>query len=415
LEELSPDRLLVKSHYSAFCSTDLESWLRKQQCDTLVICGVQTHLCCETTAREAFMLDLAPVVVADACAAKDEELHLGALRNLAHGFSVIGTTDQLASALGASQLPESRLNSLSPPRKTELAVIGAGPAGLAAAIQAKRSGLDVTLLDPDPPGGQARTAECIENYPGFPGGIPGDQLMERFVAQARQLELKVHPMRTDAVELTGNSFVLTLEGQTHPLEAAAVIVATGSDPRGLSQLVGQRVVHRIDTLDRNLRGQCIVVVGGGEAALDQALYARRRGADRVTVVIRGPAPRAMDLLVSRAEKRGIQLLCETEVVTMPADGQIQLLRRGDSMTLPVDAVVVCIGKDSALPRLPGTLARSADGMPETDQLGRTSLPGLYLVGDVRRGRYRQVAIAVGDGVAASMHVADFLRSGIERD
>jgi thioredoxin reductase (NADPH) len=372
------------------------------------------------------MRDLQPVMVADACASIDEELHLGALRALAHGFAMIASSRQIQSALEAGEpavarpaMTASRERPRALPRELDLAVVGAGPGGLAAAIQARRENLMLAMLDPGRPGGQARAAERIENYPGFPGGIPGSELMRRFVAQARQLQLSALPVRVLSVSAAGEGGLrLDLEGIAQPLSARVVILAPGCAPRRLEIEPGpgaEIVCHQVDQIPV-VRGRRILVVGGGEAAFDQALLASRLGAATVTLAMRGDAPRAIEILVRRAETRGIEILAGTTVCGISDESveetgarRVTLSRRGDRFHLPADAVVVCIGKVPRFPDLPpGALS---DGRPAVDKLGRTPVEGLYMVGDIHRGPYRQVAIAVGDGVAAAMHAARFIRGG----
>lgn len=438
LSQQEPDMLLSKCHYSAFCHTDLRGWLQEQGCDAVVICGVMTHLCCESTAREAFMVGLAPVLVADACASQDEDLHLGALRNLAHGFAVVESTGSVLEQLVGETQPGRARNQpgrggkgggedqpgrgADIPEDVELCIVGAGPAGLAAAIQARRAGLSVLVLDPDGYGGAACTAERIENYPGFPGGISGRALMERFLTQVRQWSPLLGTQKVLAVNQQGRGFSLALDNG-RSITARAVILATGAVPRTLDLGLAEDlpVVYRGDALPKNLQGKHILVVGGGEAALDQALLVRRRGAEQVLVAVRGEQPRAMDILLKRAAEQDIELLLETEVEINPGEGlkinpgeglkaTVSLRRRGETFQKEVDAVVVCVGKEPRLPPLPAGV--SIDGeAPAVDALGRTAVPGLYVVGDARRGPYRQVAIAVGDGVAAAMNVVCYLADG----
>ncbi len=417
LETLEPRRatlVLDKQHYSAFLQTELRAWLQAQGCEVLVIAGVMTHLCCETTARDGFMRGLEPVLVADACAAPTEELHLGALRALAHGFAVIAPTADVLVALDpATATSEALAPQATVPRRCDLAVIGAGPAGTAAAIQAQRAGIQPVLLDRATRPGLAATANLIENYPGFPGGVGGATLAERFAAQAAAIGVEPLLAEVTAVERAAGALVLDVAGR-HPLRARAVIVATGTRTRTLPALesaaTDPRLVDRVDALGR-LGGRRLLLVGGGEAALDQALFARRRGAGSVTVVIRGQAPRAMSLLVDRARRQGVELLTGCTVSHLVGDLDaltVHLELDGRDEHRAVDAVVTCIGRRPTTPQLPATLARRSDGTPRVDRLGRTSEAGLYLAGDARRGIYRQVGIAVGDGLAAAMHAARFL-------
>ena len=419
LSAVDPERVLVldKAHYSAFVDTDLQPWLEQRGCDAVVVGGVMTHLCCETTARDAFMRGLAPVVLADGCASVDEDLHLGALRALSHGFCVVCTAEQAAEVLDPAApsdvaLPShwDRRKPAELPRSAELVVVGAGPAGITAAIQARRQGLTPLVIDPGPMGGLALTAQWVENYLGFPGGIGGRELMDRFRAQASGWQVVPARAEVTSVQRIGDTLqVFVHDGRA--VQTRAVILATGTLPRGLPLPDHPHIVTRVDALPR--RGiERALVVGGGEAAVDQAMLCLDQGARSVEVAARGPTVRAMKLLSDRAEARGVRFAVHTRLTGVVVDGQ--KLRAtlsgpdGDRQS-ELDAVVVCIGRRPTLPRLPDGLRLNERGLPRVDRLGRTDLPGLYLAGDLCRGITRQVAVAAGDGLAAAMHATRFLR------
>ena len=422
LEAAGVTRVLDKERYSAFHGTDLSAWLSRHGCDAVVICGVMTHLCCESSARDAFMEDLRVCLVADATASRDEELHLGALRAMTHGVAVIRSTSQVAATLqGRPARVEHRAASSDLPQALELAVIGAGPAGLAAAIQATRAGVSTALLDKGSVGGWALTARMIENYPGFPGGISGRSLMAKVESQASQWGIRALPLEVQRVAASTSGqggLELQVRGGGGLL-ARAVILATGTHGRTLPEVptTHSRIVHRADRLPPQ-DGLALVVVGGGEAALDQALYARSRLGHQVTVLVRdGAGAGAMPLLRRRCQEAGVRMEDGVHLLGAVPTGdadlplELELQRASTTETRRVGALLICVGKVPRLPHLPGEVLLDPNGVPRCDLLGRTSLPGLYLAGDLRRGRYRQVVVASADGVLAAMHATRYLKGG----
>ncbi len=427
---LSPDiavlgePVLVKATYSAFQGTGLADLLRARDADTVVLCGVQTHLCVETTARHAFALGFRPVVVADATAAPDLDLHLGALRGLAHGLArVVLSADIVATLQGrpTARAPEPRTpvrggsansgSRKSPPdAPLDLLVVGGGPAGLAAATQAHRMGLRVQVIERDRPGGLVRAALRVENYPGFPGGLRGEDLAARIEAQARAVGVAIEPGEVSALLYEDSTWVARgPDGCSW--RSRAVVVASGTRPRrlgvpGEADLAGRALAYRVDEVPRDLRPGAALVVGGGDCALDQALHLWQRGW-RVEVLVRGPRPRALPLLVERAAARGIAVHAGTVVLAArDRDGRAVLVTRGPDgdRDREADFAIVAVGREPCVPEGIGPV-------DDVDLLGRAPVPGIYLAGDCRRGLVRQTAVAVGDGVAAAMDAARFLESG----
>lgn len=447
---LAGEPVLVKTTYSAFQGTGLADLLKARGADTVVLCGVQTHLCVETTARHAFALGFRPVVVADATAAPDLDLHLGALRGLGHGLArVVLSADIVAGVMGLvpghdgpgivaasmqarDQIPPpppwgrerllayphsiacSRMDAWTPARGSslplDLLVIGAGPAGLAAATQAHRMGLRVLVIERDRPGGLVRAALRVENYPGFPGGIRGEDLAARIEAQARAVGVAIEPGEASALSCEDSTWVARgPDGRSW--QSRSVVLASGTRPRRLEVPgeadLGRRILmYRVDKVPRDLQPGAAIVVGGGDCALDQALHLWQRGW-RVEVLVRGPRPRALPLLVERAAARGIAIRTATMVLAArERDGRAVLVTRDPEGEREREAglVLVAVGREPCAPE-------GVSPLEDVDALGRAPEPGLYFAGDCRRGLVRQTAVAVGDGVAAAMDAARFLESG----
>lgn len=415
-----PDcRVMDKGTYSAFRDTELDAFLADQGVRTLVLAGVQTHLCVETTAREAFVRGFETVVTVDGTAAPDLDLHLGSLRALGQGFARVVTAAAVEEALGPGKSsPVSRDSPDGPCPETsdlDVLVLGGGPAGIAAAIQTHRLGMPTRLVERGRPGGLINAALRVENYPGFPGGIKGSDLAGRFQAQARAVG--VNWCRGEVVELErreGGFKAHLAKGAA--LNARVVVVATGTVPRrlgvpGEDALSGDHVFYRVDDTPGSSRRRRAIIVGGGDCALDQALHLWHRGY-HASVLVRGRRPRALTLLSSRADEAGIEIRNGTAVESIRGDGgQLVLATRGPegSEESRCDLVLVAVGRTPCLPP-------SGDDLKEAvatgaDNVGRTSIPGLYLAGDCRRGWIRQTAVAVGDGVASAMDAWRYLETG----
>ncbi len=409
-------QVLRKTRYDAFEGTDLDGRLRSAGVTTVVLAGVMTHLCCETTARAAFGRGYHVAVAMDGTASTDEEFHLGSLRALAHGFAQVRTAAQLLRWRRAGGHQEGA--DTAPPRAAaaasgyDVAVVGAGPAGLAAAVQATRQGLSVELFEAHLPGGLLRQADRVENYLGV-GCQPGAALARRIVAQAEQAGVRVRTQRIERVEiLEGGAFAVVPEASP-PEPCRAVILATGTAPRpagipGEGDPAGAWLFYGVrELLESASTPGDALVVGGGDAAFDQAIQLRRRGW-RVTILMRGDRPRALGLLCDRAEALGIALRRRIRVTAFTGDGDglAATWRSGEnSGTLRAHRALVAVGREPSLPRI--VPHAGAPGEEEvTDLEGR--FDGLFLAGDLRRGRHRQAAMATGDGVEAAMAAARYL-------
>ena len=284
------------------------------------------------------------------------------------------------------------------------AIIGAGPAGMAAAIYLQRAGLAPVVLEKGAMGGLLRNANLVENYPGFAGGIRGEELAARFVEQVESLGIEVRKEAVKTVRMAGGAF--RIETDAREDSSQAVIVASGTRPKipeipGIRGLCGKKVFFEVVTVhfDEN-EGHHVIVLGGGDAAFDYALNFDRRG-HRVTIVSRSK-PRCLPLLRERTAEKGIVVKegLMVEQLEETPKGVVARCRTGAKRErIYGDAVVVAHGRAPELGMLDRSLlrrVRNPENPPET------SVPGLYLAGDVARGEYRQTGIAVGDGIMAAM-------------
>jgi len=284
-------------------------------------------------------------------------------------------------------------------------VIGAGPAGIAAAVQLKRSGHDPLVLESGEPGGLLRTAWRVENYPGYPKGIGGRELAASIAAGLGEWSVRVE--RTEARELgldDGGFVIETAGGRIH---AGRVIVATGTEPLpytcpGLDGVPFERVHRDIIGL-REETESTFVIIGGGDAAFDYALALAENG-NKIVILYRSPGARCLPLLLDWAcDAANIECHGSTEVrrVAWINDDRIAVRTRGLVQTdIFADHLMIATGRR---PR-DGLLSEAVrNGM---DRLRADGL--LYVIGDVANGPYRQTAIAAGDGVRAAMEIHDRL-------
>ncbi|MEM3043482.1 MAG: NAD(P)/FAD-dependent oxidoreductase [Thermoplasmata archaeon] len=277
-------------------------------------------------------------------------------------------------------------------------VVGAGPAGLAAGVQLVRSGLGVIAIERGRPGGQLHSASLVENYPGI-SPMPGRRLALRLAGWARAAGLRI--LRDEVLRVSGRG-PFTVETRRGMRRARVVVVAAGAGPRGPGELPS---VYGLENL-RRYRGRRVVIIGGGDAAFDCALRLCRV-ASRVSVVCRG-RPSALPLLVERCRRAGVLLIQSAPLkgVSRTARGFRVETAAGE---LSADDVLTATGKEPREEILPLPLSE----LRPHPLTGRTGVPGLYVVGDLSAGRYRQVAVAAGMGVAAAMDAAEFLGAGGE--
>jgi thioredoxin reductase (NADPH) len=302
----------------------------------------------------------------------------------------------------------------------ELIIVGGGPTGLAAALYAAREGISAVVVEKSALGGQAGATKRIENYPGFPDGVDGATLAERFVAQARRYGVEL----LSAVEARmvapeeGNVVVRLSSGQE--LCGHAALIATGSRYRrlavpGESDLIGSGV-HFCGTCDGPFyRGSDeIVVVGGGNSALEEALFLTEF-AKKVRIVSHGSELRASALVQEDVRRHPrIEIVLNTEIVAFHGPGKLREIVARDRATgqefrwRPA-AAFVFVGLEPNSEFLADAAARDARGFIITDASFRTSVPGVFAAGDVRAGSTKQLGAAIGEGIAALLQIRAYLR------
>jgi len=293
----------------------------------------------------------------------------------------------------------------------DLVIVGGGPAGLAAAIYAAREGIDSIVVDASALGGQARISDRIDNYPGFPDGIAGAELVDRFVAQARRYGVELRSaVSVTAVEHDGGDLVTSLStGQK--LTSHAVIVATGSTYRrlevpGEEDLIGAGV-HFCATCDGPFYKGAdeVVVIGGGNSALEKGLHLSEF-AHRVRVLARSGLS-ASPVLQERV-RSDPQFIVHTGLDIVALEGErnrfsAAVARDRDSGTMhrfPAAAAFVFIGLYPNVDFLGDAVERDAGGFLVTSPTMETTMAGVFAAGDVRSGSTKQLGSAVGEGIAA---------------
>jgi thioredoxin reductase (NADPH) len=303
---------------------------------------------------------------------------------------------------------------------SNIIVIGSGPAGYTAALYAARAQLKPLVFTGSvTAGGALMQTTDVENFPGFPDGIMGPELMDSIRKQAERFGAELIPDDVTSVDLAAEPKVVRTETDTYLAEA--VIIATGSKYRVLSvpgeQLLAGHGVSWCATCDGFFfRGQDIAVVGGGDSAMEEATFLTRF-ANSVTIVHRRDTLRASKIMQDRAlSNPKIRFRWDSEVAEVLGDGKVTGLRirntkDGTESDLAVTGVFVAIGHDPRSDLFAGQLATDPDGYLLVDQPStRTGIEGVFACGDVVDRHYRQAVTAAGTGCAAALDAERWLAS-----
>ncbi|MCS7150636.1 MAG: thioredoxin-disulfide reductase [Caldimicrobium sp.] len=300
----------------------------------------------------------------------------------------------------------------------DLIIVGAGPAGLTAYLYARRALLKTLLIEKGPVGGQVIYTDLIENYPGFPDGISGYELIELMNKQAEKLGLNLVQGEVVSLHEGNMGKVVTLSnGDTY--KAKAVILALGAKPRKLGipgerELTGKGVSYCAICDGPFFRGEEVVVVGGGDTALQEALYLAGF-VKRVYLVHRRETFRASPILQERV-KGNPKIEFKLNRVPKEIVGKqrvekviLENLLTGDKEELPLAGVFIFIGYEPETSWLRGVLDLDEQGFIITDKEMRTSVPGVFACGDCVSKRFRQIINACGEGAVAALNAHEYIK------
>ncbi|MDR2668795.1 MAG: FAD-dependent oxidoreductase [Desulfovibrio sp.] len=307
--------------------------------------------------------------------------------------------------------------------RCDAAVVGAGPAGIAAALYLARFGLKTVLLEKSAPGGLLLTTFEVENYPGFPEGVKGYKLADSLSYQLQPYANLTHVhAEVTALRLEDKYKVLTVDGER--LEADCVILCCGVGYRrlglpGEDKLLGKGLSHCAMCDGHFFRGRKVGVVGGGNSALEESLHLTKTVAE-LHLIHRRDTFRAAPVYVDKIKTTDNVVMEYNSVVTAlhgtdKLEGvTLKRLPAGTEEFLPVEGLFIFIGFEPVLPELPAEIARDEKGFIVTDGEMRSSVPGVFAAGDIRSKLCRQVVTAVGDGATAANAANSYLEQGNAR-
>lgn len=300
----------------------------------------------------------------------------------------------------------------------DLVIIGGGPAGLTTGLYAARARLNVILIEKAVPGGQVVTTDWVENYPGFPEGITGFDLVQKMTAQAQKFELNIATDEVTALDVSEPIKKITLSNRM--IATHALIIAAGASPRKLGipgeDMFYGRGVSSCATCDGPFfKDRIVAAVGGGDTAVQESLFLTKF-ARKVYLIHRRDRLRAEAILQERAlasakieilwdsELTGIQGLTNVETIS------VRNVKSGDTQKLAVDGCFIWVGILANTAFLPEIIKVDEYGFIVVDANMQTSVPGVYAAGDVRSTPLRQIATAVGDGAIAAFSAEHYIQN-----
>ncbi len=303
----------------------------------------------------------------------------------------------------------------------DIVIIGGGPAGLSAGLYASRAALKTVILERGMPGGQAATTDRIDNYPGFPEGISGPDLMMKMDEQSRRFGTEVQ--FTEVLSLVqkpeGNFALRTYDGD---YTAKAVIIATGARSKplqvpGEEEYMGRGVSYCATCDGAFFQGKTVAVVGGGDSAIQEGIFLTRF-AEKVYVIHRRNELRATKVLQEKALSHPkIEFIMDSVITGIFGQDHVEAvkirnLRSNEEKAVAVDGVFVYIGKEPSTELFRGFVDLNEQGYIITDENMQTSRHGVFAAGDVRQTPLRQVVTAVADGAVAAVSAGHYIEHEI---
>lgn len=314
-------------------------------------------------------------------------------------------TDMPAVAAGSEEMEH-----------VKVLILGAGPAGMAAALYTARAELNPVVLTGNELGGQASLTYSIENYPGFPEGVGGGELGDLFKKQAERFGARFEFDLASEVDLSSRPF--RVKTYSREYLADSLIIATGASPNHLGvaredELTGRGVSYCATCDGWFFKDKKVVVVGGGDSALEEAIFLTRY-AKTVTVIHRRDALRAGAILQHRARENGkIDFLLDSIVTEITGDEKVagvkvRNVKTGEISDVATDGIFIFIGHTPNTQLFKGQLEMDPQGIIVSDALMHTSVPGVFAAGEVMDKVYRQVVTSAGMGAAAAIEATRFL-------
>lgn len=297
-------------------------------------------------------------------------------------------------------------------------IMGSGCAGHTAALYAARANLNPLVIEGHEPGGQLSLTTLVENFPGFPEGIQGPELVDSMRKQASRFGAEYHTGHVSEVDLSPSPFTLTMGSRT--VRTRTLIIASGASARWLGlrneqALIGHGVSSCATCDGFFFSGKEIAVIGGGDSAMEEAIFLTRF-ANKVTVIHRRDEFRASKIMLERAQKNEkIRFLTNTvvedvyDVSSKQVTGlKLRHLKSGEISDFPTSAMFLGIGHIPNTKLFEGQLDMDQDGYLKTANNVFTRVPGVFACGDVQDRRYRQAITAAGSGCMAALEVEKFL-------